>query len=140
MTTFSQLVTGDTISFETIAPSILNLLYSQVKFEGMVTYKVAQSFGDIASLHRALYPSMDQTEVVDDYRSYDYLSYSATSGPKAGIIQVLGLPWIREETLTVSGNENLSIVFPSISPDNKDYLFMLLRANGFSDFQVIGND
>lgn len=136
MTLASQLNDGDVISFETIAPSILNLKYTQVKFAGLVSWAVARSFGDIASLHRSLYPSMNQTEVKDDYKSYSYLSFQNNSG----IIQVIGVPWIREDTLVVSGSENLNIIFPNISPDKKAYLFQLLKANGFSNFQVTGTE
>lgn len=134
MTTVNQLNDGDVISFETIAPSILNLKYSQVVFTGLVSWAVARSFDDIASLHRSLYPSMNQAEVKDDYKSYSYLTFQNTSG----IVKVLGASWIREDTLVVSGSENLNVLFPNISPDQKAYLFQLLKANGFSNFQVTG--
>lgn len=138
MTPISQLKVGDTISFETIAPSIINLSYSQVKYAGTVSWSVARSFDDIATLHRALYPSMDHAEVVDDYRSYDYIMFQTTTGPKTEVVQVLGVPWIKEDTLTVSGHQNLTLLFPSISPDNITYLYQLLKANGFSNYQVMG--
>lgn len=134
MTPISSLNVGDVISFETIAPSILNLKFSQVKFDGVVSWAVARSFADIASLHRSLYPSMKQSDVKDDYRSYGYLTFQNDSG----IVQVLGVPWIRADTLVVSGYEDLNISFPNIGPDRKEYLFQLLRANGFSNFQVTG--
>lgn len=132
MTSVTQLNAGDIISFETIAPSILNLKYKQVKFAGLVNWAVARSFSDIASLHRSLYPSMSQSEVKDDYKSYSYLTFQNSSG----IVQVIGVPWIRQDTLVVSGSENLNVNFPNISPEKKEYLFQLLKANGFSNFQV----
>lgn len=136
MTPISSLNVGDVISFETIAPSILNLKFNQVKFDGIVSWAVARSFADIASLHRSLYPSMNQSEVKDDYRSYGYLTFQNDSG----VVQVLGVPWLRTDTLVVSGYEDLNINFPNISPDRKTYLFQLLRANGFSNFQVTGTE
>lgn len=123
------------ISFETIAPSILQLKYDQVVFEGIVGWAAARSFGDIATLHRALYPSMNQTEVKDDYRSYRYILFQATSGPNANVTQTLGIPWIQLDTLVVSGNKDLSLIFPNITPENEQYLYQLLRANGFTNFQ-----
>ena len=132
MTLASQLNEGDVISFETIAPSILNLKYIQVQFAGLVNWAVARSFDDIASLHRSLYPSMNQAEIKDDYKSYSYLTFQNSSGK----VHVIGVPWIREDTLVVSGSENLNLNFPNISIDKKIYLFQLLKANGFSNFQV----
>lgn len=123
------------ISFETIAPAILQLKYDQVIFEGIVGWGAARSFDDIASLHRALYPSMNQSEVKDDYRSYQYFLFQTTSGPKANVTQTLGIPWIQLDTLVVSGNKDLSLIFPNITPENEQYLYQLLRANGFTNFQ-----
>lgn len=140
MTPISSLKVGDVISFETIAPGILPLKFNQVRFDGEVGWAVARSFGDIASLHRSLYPSMNQAEIKDDYRSYSYVLFVDAEGPNKGIPQVLGLPWIRADTVTVSGYEDLFMVFPNINPDRKQYLFQLLRANGFSNFQVTGKE
>lgn len=140
MPTVNNLSVGETISFETIAPAILNLKYTQVEFQGLVGYSVAQGFEDIPTLHRALYPSMDQQEVRDDFRSYDYLMFTATTGPKAGRVQVLGVPWIREDTLVVAGQNNLTLLFPAITPEKKTYLFQLLKANGFTNYQVTGDE
>ncbi len=138
MATFNQLEVGNIISFETIAPSIINLKYTNVRFEGIVGWSIAKTMGDIFTLHNALYPSMDQATVKDDYRSYKYLLFIPTTGPNADIPQVLGLPWILEGSLEVAGQENLSLIFPSISPANREYLYQLLRANGFVNFQVGG--
>lgn len=138
MTPISALNVGDVISFETIAPSILQLKFNQVKFTGVANWAVARSFADIASIHRTLYPSMDQNTVKDDYRSYNYLMFQDPNSEKPNVIQVLGIPWIREDTVEVSGFTDLSLIFPNLSPDRQTYLFQLLRANGFRNFQVTG--
>lgn len=135
-TSINNLNVGDVISFETIAPAILNLKYDQVIFDGVVSWSAAKSFEDIASLHRSLYPSMNQSEVKDDYRSYSYFLFQTTTGPKANVPQALGIPWIKEDTLVISGAANINLLFPNITPDNQTYLFQLLKANGFTNFQV----
>lgn len=139
MTPISNLNVGEVISFETIAPSILQLKYSQIKFGGVVNWAVARSFSDIASLHRALYQSMDQNTVKDDYRSYDYVTFQDPNSDKPDLVLVLGIPWIQADTVEVSGHTDLSLIFPNMSPDRHQYLFQLLRANGFRNFQVTGD-
>lgn len=136
MTTFNDINIGDTISFETVAPSTLQLKYTQVKFAGLTSAAVARGFDDVASLHRALYQSMDQSTVKDDFRSYDYVMFQDPNSENPEVVQVLGVPWIRADTLTVSGHQDLSLIFPSLSPDRQQYLFQVLRANGFRNFQV----
>lgn len=135
MTTINDLNTDDVISFETIAPSILQLKYTQVVFDGKTTWNAARAFDDIATLHRQLYPSMNQNEVKDDYRSYDYILFHTTSGPNAEITQTLGIPWIKSDSIVVSGNRDLKLIFPNITPVNEQYLYQLLRSNGFTNFQ-----
>lgn len=132
----NSLNVGDVISFETIAPAILNLKYDQVIFDGIVSWSVARSFADIASLHRSLYPSMNRSEAKDDYRSYSYFLFQTTTGVNANVPQVLGIPWIKEDTLVISGAANINLLFTNITPDNQTYLFQLLKANGFTNYQV----
>lgn len=138
MVPIANLVVGEVISFETIAPQILQLKYSQVKFGGIINWAVARSFADIASLHAALYQSMDQNTVKNDYRSYDYIAYQNPNSENPELTQVLGIPWIQADTVEVSGHTDLSLIFPNMSPDRQTYLFQLLRANGFRNFQVTG--
>ncbi len=138
MVPITSLVVGEIISFETIAPQILQLKYSQVKFGGIINWAVARSFADIASLHAALYQSMDQNTVKNDYRSYDYIAYQNPNSETPELTQVLGIPWIQADSVEVSGHTDLSLIFPNMSPDRQTYLFQLLRANGFRNFQVTG--
>lgn len=138
MTSLNEIKVGSTISFETIAPSIINHKYSRVRFDGIVPWSVARSFDDIATKHRALYPSMNHAEVADDYRSYNYFCFEVTTGPQAGVVQVMGVPWVVASSVVVDGSKDLSVLFPAITPEKEAYLFMLLRANGFINFQVKG--
>lgn len=140
MTPISSLNVGEVISFETIAPAILQLKYDQVQFGGTVGWAVARYISpDIAALHRALYQSMDQNTVKDDYRSYDYITFQEPNSETPNLVKVLGIPWIQADTVEVSGHTDLSMIFPNLSPDRQQYLFQVLRANGYRNFQVTGS-
>lgn len=130
MATFDTLNAGDVISFETVAPGILPQNYKGVRFEGgPVGWRIAKLNGDIASTHRRLYPTIRGNGVKDDYRSYNYIIINVNDE-----LVPLGLPWIKEESLVLSGSKDETFVFSNLSADNKNYLIMLLKANGFTNF------
>lgn len=129
MAGFDDLQPGQIISFETIAPGILPRAYSSVNFGCVAEWWVAATVTDIATLHRQLYPSLMSLGVKDDYKSYNYILINT-----GGIPFAVGIPWIKSDSLVVSGSKDVTLVFPNITEDKKIFLKQVLAANGFNSF------
>lgn len=128
----SDLAIGNGISFETVAPGLLPRKFEQVTYNGLVSGDIARTFRDVVSLHKQIYGSLDQNVIRDDYRAYDYILFTLPDGS----IDVMGLPWIKPNTLVVQNTVSLALVFPNLTPTKAAYLHMVLKGNGFDNYFI----
>lgn len=127
-----DLVLGDIISFETIAPGIIPTKYNNVVFQGMVSANMARGVKDIVSLHKQIYPVLaTTTNLTDDYRAYGYIGVLVNDK-----IDVVGIPWIRADSLVLAQAQDKRYTFPSLTPDAEAYLNAVLKGAGITNYRV----
>lgn len=94
-----ELKNSDIVSFQLVQSGIVGDERVEVKVTGVVSYAIARMIDtSIAIKHANLYPYFkDKVENVDDPSVYQYLTLEASNGS----VEVVGLPWINDSTLTI---------------------------------------
>ena len=124
--------TGKIISFDTRAPSVLGVSFNGVLCYGVVSYDIALPHGDLASLHRQVFPEIMQFGVRDDPRSYQYLLIRLANGT----VRPIGLPWINPETLVDTNITKTTVVIQDADTVTVERLARILGSLGVRQFTI----
>lgn len=123
---------GKTLSFETNAPAILGAAFTG-KFLSILDPGTAKSFVDITALHRNVYAQLvDKTGIPDDPEGYNYGKFTDSTGKTV----ILGLPWIKDSSVTVVTNTYLAIKIPSAGSEDLEKVKTALTAQGYRDYTI----
>lgn len=116
------------ISFDVLPSGILGYKFENVVFEGLISASVAQRLGvDIEADHASRYASFaDGTP--DDPRQYPYFQITTSDGN----VITMGVPCLRDGTLTVVSSGKLTLVWNSISPKDQERVMTALSAVGLT--------
>lgn len=122
----SKLQFGSVVSFDTYPASILGTIFSEVKVLGIFDKDTANMWIDANSMHSNVYPSLPVNSPTspDDYQ---YVKLKHTNGN----ISVLGLPWIREDTIVVVNKGTLTLVLSDMTVEDKDNIVASIAAIGY---------
>lgn len=120
------------ISFEVYPTSVIGNNYRDVRLEGILSARSAASSGvDIAALHMAVYPSLPQGTPNDPF-AYGYIEIQHPNGA----FEVLGIPWVREDTLQISTGGRLTLIFENKTQQDLERISSALSANGYAPDEV----
>lgn len=131
----SDIKVGDVLTFDVHAHQLLGNResFTQVKVLGILSGSIATTMGyDVAALHANIYSVLDSSTVTNDYNSYDYLLISNRNGSRS----VIGLPWIREETIDTDGDRSLILEFHGITEAQVQGMLTALSAHGFKPDEI----
>ena len=117
---------GDVVTFDVFA--ILGTKYKSVKVLSILDYSTAKLFVDVEALHRNVYPTLPINIVPDDPKQYYYAKLELNNGN----IDVIGLPWIKSETVLVHSTQTMTLTFVNITPSDQSRLIQIVQANGFN--------
>jgi hypothetical protein len=125
----TPLVVGNIYNFNTIAPGILNLTYTNVKLTGSVSYDVAIKYVNINALHASIYPLLGPS-FPNDPAAYTYYLFKVQSGDTI----CLAADWIDGSTVVVVQSLTLNITITSL-PDLADITKILnaIKSLGYTD-------
>lgn len=112
------------ISFEVYPSNILGSNFKDVKLEGVLNARLAASLVDIYSLHANIYPQLPEGSVPDDPTAYSYIEVQHRSGETT----VIGTPWIREDTLSLTGSRRYVLTFENITEQDFNHIRLALAA------------
>ncbi len=117
---------GQVISFEMYPAHIYGNSFRNVTLTATLSPALANTLGlDITSAHKQVYPSLPSGTVPNDPLQYNYMQVTMASGESV----ILGIPWIRAESIVVNNGKLLTLVFQDIDTTRKDRIIAAIRAN-----------
>ena len=95
---------GNRYSLSTKAPGILGSRIERAKFSGKIDYQTANSFINVESLHRAVYPMLPVGTPISP-KSFSYYIFNLESGGT----KVLADAWIDEGTIELISTVTITV-------------------------------
>ncbi len=128
MLTQDQMPVGAIVSFDLHPAQIIGASHKNAKVLAIVDGDTAQSLGyDVRALHAAVYPTLPQG-TPNRYNAYSYALLLLGSKQKT----VVGLPWIKENSLQRVSVGRLQVILEGMSEQDHTRLVKALSANGFT--------
>lgn len=121
---------GKSFNFQVYPSALLGANFTRVKLMALLSADSVREF-EPAIKHRQVFPSLP-AGTPDDYRLYLYGKFTLENGE----VVVLGLPWIKQETLKVNTNTTVTVVLQNVSAADIPRLSNALRSNNFNSFEV----
>lgn len=120
---YDLLKPGNSVNFNT-KTNILKTEYSGVKVLGIVSSDIAMTLMDVKASHLQVKPYIQG--LPDLYSDYTYLIVQHTNGSN----DVLGLPWLLESSITLSGKESYQIILDNVEPEQVEIIRKSLANRG----------
>lgn len=127
MSNYDRLQFGNVVTFEVYPASILGARFGNVKVLAMLDKDSANTWIDADAVHVNVFPTLP-SGTPDNANEYQYLKFKHVNGN----IGVIGLPWIREDSITVNETGTLTISIENVSPSDKEIIINALSANGYN--------
>lgn len=129
---YDKLIPGNIVSFNVYPVAYLGH-FDRVKVEGIVDYANAVRMGfDPISLHVRVFPTLPNN-APNNARDYHYVRVQTIDGQS----HLIGLPWIKPETLQVHPNNRIAVVKIELtSEEDPRRLMEVLNANKFHGVQL----
>jgi len=128
---YPSLIPGNVISFDVYPRNYLGT-FSHVRVEGVLSYDAAVRNGfDPVSLHVRVSPTLPDI-TPNNARDYSYVVVTDRNNNTS----LIGLPWIKEETLIVHTNYTADITVEGLSQGDDARLLQVLNRNGFHQVSI----
>lgn len=134
MTAFTNDLIGKTVSFQVYPSAILTDDFRDVKIVGVVNYEAANSYISTARMHTNVFPTLPP-DTPDDYRLYEY----ALIRKQDGKLTAIGVPWIRETSIEVTGTIEIIITIRDKGIDDIPRIRQILTQNGIGNIEITTN-
>lgn len=122
-----------TISFQVYPSSLYGDVFKNCVPTDLVSASVAAKLGiDPEAEHAKVYNYLPSGTVSDDARSYKWLVLTLEDGTT----RIIGLPWIKVDTITVVTTVNATVVIPGIGSGDITKINLALVSAGFSNFTI----
>lgn len=131
MASINALKLGDTVSFDVYPSAILGTSFKRVKVLAILDMDSARQWIDPVAMHINVYPTLPEGT---PNRPSDY--YYVKIRLPNGQVTCLGLPWIREETITVHDQTTMRVTIENIGPEDVERVIKALSANGYNAVDV----
>lgn len=131
MSIYDKLEFNSTVSFDVYPSSIIGAQFRDVKVTGFLDRDTAAFWIDPESMHINVYPTLP-SGVPDDPSQYTYVKLKHPNGN----ISVIGLPWIREDTIQTTERGRLKIEVEDVGPRDQETIRKALAANGYRAAKV----
>ena len=128
---YDYLTFGNTITFDVYPAAIIGARFSDVKVMALLDKDTAKQWIDPEAMHINVYPTLTDG-VPDDPDQYQYVKLKHLNGK----ISVIGIPWIREDTLQTSQKGTLTISVKDVGPIDMDRIVKAISANGYRTDKV----
>ena len=122
--------TGSKYSFEVYPAAILRSEFTNVEVLGVITESLARKFIETYEMH-ANYFAYLPAGTPNDPTSYNYIHIRT----QTGVETVLGIAWIKPETVKSTDWQTIEAVIQTSMPDALNRARLALASNGFSDVQ-----
>lgn len=105
--------------------------FKNVTVMGILDYEMASRYADIYPLHVQVYPSLPEG-TPNDPRSYDYILVKTTAGNNV----VLGIPWIKENTIELVDSKTIQVLISNASAIDISRVRNALLQNGYTQLDI----
>lgn len=120
---YEHLKPGNSVNFNT-KTSILKSEYRGVKVLGVVSSDIAMTLSDVKSLHLQIKPYIQGLPNL--FSDYSYVIVQHQSGVK----DVLGLPWLLETSISMSGMRNYQLILDDVEVEQVEIIRLALINRG----------
>ena len=127
---FNDLV-GKVVSFQLYPSAIVTDNFTNVKIVATSTHEGVSDKISPARLHNMVYATLPEG-TPNDYKAYKYLLIKRQDNT----ITAIGVPWIKENTVTVVGSVELVVTVRNKTIDDVDGLRRVLMENNFTDVEI----
>jgi hypothetical protein len=127
---------GDTISFQCYS-TLAGGPFNRVKVTDQVSADTTKYFNfDAAAVHGQVIAdeNVPRGQIPLDYASYQYLVVTPAGDPTTKL--VVGIPWIRADSITVESTRNAVGYFPNLSDAKLSELRLAITSVDISDFTI----
>lgn len=123
---------GNVVSFD-VHPTILGTQFKKVKIMSRLDADTTRFFNfDPISMHANVYPTLPAGTVPDDAYKYYYLKLQLPNGT----ITIVGIPWIKADTIRLETSSKITIEVEDVTPDDLPIIVEALAANGYQAAKV----
>ncbi len=114
---------GAIVNFST-KTAVLKTEYKAVKVLAPATAEIALMIDDVKTLHTQVKPYVEGMPSL--FTDYNYVIIEHQSGQK----EAIGLPWIKETSITVSSMKNYQLILDSVEPEQVEVIRLALVNRG----------
>lgn len=122
---------GKTYTFNSLAPALLQAVFSNAKMLGSMDYESARSFANIDLLYRSIYPLLPQG-TPDQVEACEYYRFLTESGEKV----VLADQWIDSNSVEVIEHINFQVLFSQASISDISRVRDVLNSLGYTNYEI----
>jgi len=127
MNVFENIPLGSMVNFETYVSSVIPNQYLNVKMVGLIDFDTAKQWIDPIQVHENVFPHLPEGSL-DSPQDYYYLKVLLENGK----VDVVGMPWIRTDTVVKLGVGTLTLVLEGRSVEELPAILKALNSNGFN--------
>lgn len=131
MASISDFTLGSTVTFSVYPTAIIGNNYKRVRVMAIIDADTARQYIDPISLHANVYPTLPEETPENAYEIY-YLKIRFSNGQ----FGVLGLPWIREDTIEIQDMSTIKLTIEDVAASDIDKVLLALSSNGFKSVDV----
>lgn len=122
-----------TVTFQVYPSDLYGDVFRNVVPTDVISANSAVKFNiDPEAEHAKVYPLLPAGTVQDDARSYKWLVLSLEDGTE----RVIGLPWIKVDTIQVVETVNATVIIPAIGSGDVEKIRLALNSAGFNNFTI----
>lgn len=128
---YDYLTFGNVLTFDVYPATIIGNRFIDVKVLGVFDKDTARMWIDPDAMHVNVYPTLPDG-VPDDPDQYQFVKLQHLNGK----VSIIGVPWIREDTIVISQKGTLTITVNDVGPVDLDRIVKALAANGYRSAKV----
>jgi len=121
---------GAAVRFDTLAPGVLGAKRDNVTVVALLDLDTAMLMSDVRAKHAQVKNYIPTLPESAGAYSYVKLRYSN------GQIEILGVPWIKQDTIEVIVDRQLLINVSNITDSTENLIRQALLQNGIEDFTI----
>jgi hypothetical protein len=118
---------GNVITFEVYPASIIGTRFQDVKVLGLLDKDTANLWIDADAMHLNVFPTLPNG-VPNNPDDYQYVKLKHLNGA----VSVIGIPWIRTDSVVVSTRGTLTLSVKNVTPVDMDRIVRAINANGYA--------
>lgn len=124
MATLQEIPIGSVISFEVYPSTQYGNNYKSVTLQAVFDSNIARMLGfDYIAANQNVYQTLPAGTPIDPTQySYFQIAYAS------GATEILGVPWIRANSLTINNGKRLTLVFDDIDETRKNRIVAAVLA------------